>query len=302
MESASEPIQSPRESLAGLGTLLNGVLSNPGSELSQGIVDAVREESPKLPSFAVLSAREGDLWNTFLSYDPPSGDYGGGYEIIMLGWSTTTFHQAHAAFRLGAEGLGEVAVANVRAAMEHAIYLSALVGSGNVEIILKSKAFRHIKGLKNLLAFVDSQTPSAFAGLANILESSMSGVDESGAPRWVENVQQICERLNTGSQIYENYRILSERMHPGMGSAIYPASFDEPDSGGSRSIDPTGDVNTPSFLVRHTLWLAIGACAWAGWAADQLFATDHFGPLLAEFADELGFVPIFNTPQLEEEI
>jgi hypothetical protein len=260
------------------------------------------EESSKLPSFAVLSAREHDLWNTFLSYNPPSGNYGGGYEIIILGWLTTTFHQAHAAFRLGAEGLGEVAVANVRAAMEHAIYLSVLVGSGNVETILKSKSFRHIKGLKSLLVSLDGQTPSTVAELANILESYKSGGDERTAPQWVENVKQICDRLNTGSKIYGNYRTLSERMHPGIGSAVYPASFDEPNPGGSSSVDPTDDANTPNIFVRQTLSLAIGTCAWAGWAADRLFATDHFGPLLAEFADEMDFVPIFKQTRAETEI
>jgi hypothetical protein len=255
----------------------------------------MRKELAALPSFAVLSTHEHRLWQAFLSYDPPSANHRDGDEVIMLGWLTTTFHQAHAAFRLAAEGLGEIAVANVRAAMEHAFYLSAFANPEDSEVMLSSIEFRHLKGLKRVLDFARGQDLPEGATLMEAVASFIpAGDDQKPTVSWPEKIEQVCNRLNTGPQIYLEYRAMSERLHPGSVSALFPAILDHPgaDDPGLAHLDSS---NAASFYIRRSFWLAIGACAWAGWAADQLFATDHFGPLLAEFANELGFRPIFRA-------
>ncbi len=301
-ECGSQSGRTPREKLAQLETLFDGIYVNSASELPSELVGAANEELRTLPSFAVLSTHEDRLWQTFLSYDPPSANYPDGGEFFILGWLTTTFYQAHAAFRLAAEGLGETAVANIRAAMEHAIYLSAFVNPWDFEIMLNSIELRHLKGLKRVRDFIHGRDLPAVAELIEIPTSFMpAGDDQKPTGSWPEKIEQVCHRLNTGPVIYLEYRNLSAQLHPGISSALLPAIHDHPgvDDPGLAHLDSS---NAASLNIRHSFWLAIGACAWAGWAADQFFGTAHFGPLLAEFTDELDFVPIFNTPQLEEEL
>jgi hypothetical protein len=126
-DATGEPKWSTRDDIAQLGALLNSVLEEGSSVLSSEVIDELRKEEADLPVFALLTDYEQRLWQAFLNYDPPSGNCERSLATVGLGWLTTTFHQTHAAFQLAANGLREVAVANVRAAMEHAFYLSAFV-------------------------------------------------------------------------------------------------------------------------------------------------------------------------------
>ena len=292
-EYVSESGGSPRENLAQIRTLLDGVFLNSASELPSELVDAIRKELTELPSSAVLSAYEHRLWQAFLSYDPHSANHGDGDELIVLGWLTTTFHQAHAAFRLATEGLGEIAVANVRAAMEHAFYLSAFANTEDSEIILNSITFRHRKGLERVLNFARGQDLPEGAVVEAVASLILTG-DSQKPTSWSGKIEQVCNQLNTGERLYLEYRILSEQLHPGISSVLLPAVLDHPRADGSTVADLDAS-EAASFYIRRSLWLAIGACAWAAWAADRFFTTDHFEPLLAEFANELGFFPIFKT-------
>ena len=301
-EYVSESGGSPRENLAQVKTLLDGVFLSsaselpPESELPAEWVDAIREELTALPSSAALATYEHRLWQAFLSYDPPSASHGDGDELIVLGWLTTTFHQAHAAFRLATEGLGEIAVANVRAAMEHAFYLSAFVNAEDSEVIFNSITFRHRKGLERVLDFARGQVlPEGGMSLVEAVTLLILGEDDQKPTiSWPEKIEQVCNRLNTGERLYFEYRILSEQLHPGISSVLLPAVLDHPRADGSTVADLDAS-EAASFYTRRSLRLAIGACAWAGWVADRFFTTDYFGPLLAEFANELGFLPIFKT-------
>jgi hypothetical protein len=167
--------------------------------------------------------------------------------------------------------------------------------------MLDSIAFRHLKGFKRALDFAIGQDLSEGQMLIEAFASSMpSEANQKPINAWPEKVEQVCNRLNNGSRLYLEYRGLSERIHPGILSMLFPTVFDHPSpvDPGSRNTD---DISLVALLARHPFWLAIGACAWAGWAADRLFATDHFGPLLAEFAAEAGFAPIFRDESWAEE-
>lgn len=277
-------------------TLLSHLLSQKSLELSN-LGDILHREEVGLPPYAALANYEHQLWQTFLGCDqlPESN-----LELVGLGWLTTTFHQAHAAFQLAAVGLGEVATANIRAAVEHACYLSALVKSEDSDAILNSMEFRHIKGLDRVTEFLRQQDLPENSGLPT-LEELRSSIEESKSPTpWADKMEQICNRLNTGERVYLEYRMLSERIHPGISSVLFPAIFDDlktatPNQ--TRFIEP----NPANLSIRRSLKLALGACMWAGWAVDQLFTTDHFGSLFATFPDDLGFIPIIRKPESEND-
>ncbi len=96
-EDAGESGGSPRERLARIRTLLNGVFSTSDSERPQAWVDMMHGVLT-IPPSAVLSTYEYGMWQAFLSYDPPSANHGDVNDLTALGWLTTTFHQAHASF------------------------------------------------------------------------------------------------------------------------------------------------------------------------------------------------------------
>jgi hypothetical protein len=257
------------------------------------LVDMMHKLVPALPPSAKLSTYEHGLWQAFLSYDPPSAKHGDAKDLTALGWLKTTFHQAHASFLLASAGLGGIAVANVRAAMEHAFLLSAFSNTEDSETILDSIKSRHREGLERLLDFVGRQDVPG----AEVLEAIASLVPTGGSQdtkTWPQKIKQVCDRLDTGETLYLNYRILSERLHPRLYSALLPAVLDYPTADASTPPDPDAS-EADNFLIQYYLWLAIGACAWAGWAVDRFFNTHHFEPLLAGFASELSFVPIVKT-------
>jgi hypothetical protein len=254
---------------------------------------------PAVPPSAKLSTYEHGLWQAFLSYDPPSAKHGDAEDLTALGWLTTTFHQAHASFLLVSAGLGGIAVANVRAAMEHAFLLSAFSNTKDSEIIIDSIKSRHREGFERLRDFVARQDVLG----AEVIEAIASLVLTGGSQdteAWPQKIKQVCDRLDTGEVLYLYYRILSGWLHPGLSSALLPAVLDYPTADASTPPDlsPSQADNILIPYTQYYLWLAIGACAWAGWAADRFFNTHHFEPLLAGFASELGFVPIVKTPTL----
>lgn len=291
-DTTSQQDSTARDDLAQLGDLLSNGFRQGSSELPSEIIDALEAAGEGLPDFTTLMSYEQRLWIAFSDYDPPSGNYKRGLAIIALGWLTTTFHHTHAAFQLAANGLGEVAVANVRAALEHALYLSAFADEGDSEVILESIAFRHVREFKRALDFLNEHELSGsqilMQGLASIIDTQP--IKNPTVP-WPTIVKQVCDRLNSGSELYLQYRALSERIHPGVVTTFSTTVFDHLSSVDPREsdIDDTYPIVT---FARHPFWLAIGACVWAGWAADQIFATHHFGPLLAELSDNLGFMPI----------
>ncbi|MCI2975523.1 MAG: hypothetical protein MP439_05545 [Ferrimicrobium sp.] len=294
-EDAGESGGSPRERLAQIRTLLNGVFSTSDSERPQAWVDMMHGVLT-IPPSAVLSTYEHGLWQAFLSYDPPSANHGDVNDLTALGWLTTTFHQAHASLLLASEGLGGIAVANVRAAMEHAFLLSAFSSTEDSETIFDSITSRHRKELKRLLDFVGGQDVPE-GEVVEAIASLIPTGDSQDTETWPQKIKQVCDRLDTGERIYHEYGLLSGRLHPGLFSVLLPAVLDYPKA--DASTPPDLDASeADSFLIRYDLWIAIGACAWAGWAVDRFFNTHHFEPLLAEFAGELGFVPIFKAGTL----
>jgi hypothetical protein len=168
--------------------------------------------------------------------------------------------------------------------------------------MLDSIEFRHLEGFDKIVGLVGKQDSAESSALLEAFTTLMPapGEQESIAT-CPEKIEQVCERLHTGGRIYQiEYRNLSERMHPGLTSAIYPAIFDDPEAA-DPALTRLTKANAASCFIRRSLWLAIGACMWAGWAADNLFGTDHFGPLFATFPDDLGFVPIFAEEKSEND-
>jgi len=301
-DNTSDPVWSIRDELAKLGTSLNSVLAEGSPVLPLGFVNAFRKEVEGLPAFAKLMDYEQRLWQAFVSFDPPSGNLERENALVALGWLTTTFHQVHAAFQLAASGLPVVGVANVRAAAEHALYLSALVNPEDSNAMLHNIEHRHLKGLKRVREFASKRNLLGDQILMEVLLTMMpTETNQEPTITWPEKIEQVSNRLTDGSQLYLEYRNLSAWVHPGIYSILFSALFDHTGTVDPRPQD-ADDASLVGLVTRRPFWLAIGACAWAGWAADQVFATHHFGPLLAEFADELGFAPIFKKLQCDEGI
>lgn len=294
---------SPKDSqldFSQFAALLGLFFSQESLKFPKGIDSILRKGETELPTYTALANYEHQLWQTFLSCDQLPESNLELVRLVGMGWLTTIFHQAHAAFQLAAVGLGEVATANVRVAVEHACYLSALVNSEDSNEILNSMEFRHLKGLNRVTEFLSQQDLPENSGLSTI-EELMSSIGESKPPTpWADKMEQICNRLNTGERVYLEYRMLSERIHPGIYSVVLPTVFDDLKTATPKQ-DRFIESSPANMFIRHSLKLAIGACMWAGWAVDQLGATDRFGSLLATFPDDLGFIPLVRKPGSEND-
>lgn len=182
-------------------------------------------------------------------------------------------------------GLPESGFVNARSALEHGVYLSLLAAHESGDPVLDALEHQYLRSLQLIVANT-TEIPGLAADMIDELIAGVNGAQDKG----VTVFQQACERLVAGDQIYRHYRTLSNYSHAGFGSAnpFMIASFAIGDP--SKSLTLTSSPMCPE--VRTGLWLAVGACAWAGWSVDKLFATDYFGSVLDTAVRDIGFIPL----------
>ncbi len=214
--------------------------------------------------------------------------------LIAWVWMVQAFRHTHAAFLLVTSGMHDSVPLQVRSAWEHGAYLSALAGVEDPDDFMEQLAHKNIEAMENTVRELGDIVGAEEASFLDLtMRAAKSLIDETDDV-WARRVQQVCDKLIEGKQVYAYYRALSERCHVGFGSAelgMY-AAFSK---GGLQqprlSHEPHEDLMLPTLLS----W-ALGATVWAGWSADKLLGTPIFGDALKPIAD-LGFHPLDLKPK-----
>jgi hypothetical protein len=257
--------------------------------IPSSVVEQFQTVLQSIPTFVDLASRHEQLQETFESFDPSPGEHQRYHAFVVYGWLTTTFHHAAAAFQLAEAGFGDILISNVRASFEHALYVSAFVNPNNTEEMINTLDRRQVDNLEKLLEQASSASNIPTTELSEYLVSvSTDVIDNESVEQWPRKVEQVSQRLVSGDEIYTIYRILSNRLHPGILTTLFPAATNRI-KGERREVADWLDSLTYSSLS-----FALGACAWASWSADAFFGTSHFGPVLDIVTDGLGFIPIHN--------
>lgn len=263
------------------------VAESEGLDVEQ-IVAAMQRDQGSFPATEDMYELEKQFWSTFQNCRPQLSGATPHAQLIAWAWVAQTFRQAHSVFRLVAQGFPDSACANARSAFEHGIYLSVLADSPDVDFVLDRMERRYVAiGQELANSAMDEEGISAL--LAEVLdkwETSESEIDrESG---WVNRMKRVCDRLVNGDTIYGHYRGLSTQMHCGFGNAegFMVASF-----GGGTLEKPVLSHEPVVFSTKLILWASLGACAWAGWAADKVFGFDHFTSV-CDLLRPQGFEPL----------
>ena len=282
---ADDGVSGPRELQE---TVLEDLIRRIGNEVGPDpelAIDALRSEEASLPTLAELEGVESRLWTHFSGLAPTLGTDFRHAQIVAWAWVSVAYRQAHAAFILYKQGFPDAACANARAAMEHGVYLSLLAAVGSVDSVLDPLEGAYLRNTEKIFGGMDEKMPE----LLSFILTDLAGLITSSRDPEVTVFQRVCERLDTGDEVYRYFRMLSNCVHAGFGSAepfMLSAVAGRDPSEPVLSNEPT-DIHT-----RATLWLALGGCAWAGWSADRLFAREYFGPLLDSTVRSMGFMPL----------
>ncbi len=284
---ADDGVSGPREPQE---TILEDLIRRIGNEVGfdpELAIDALRSEDASLPTLAELEGVESRLWTHFSGSAPTLGGDFPHAQLVAWAWVSVAYRQAHAAFVLYKQGFPDAACANARSAVEHGVYLSLLAAVGSVDSILDPLEGAYLRNAEKIFGGMDEEMPE----LLSLLLTHLAGSTTLSSDSKVTVFQQVCERLATGDEVYRCFRMLSNCVHAGFGSA-------EPfmlSAVAGVSKDPSEPVlsNEPTDIhTRATLWLALGGCAWAGWSADRLFAAEYFGPLLDSTVRDMDFMPL----------
>ncbi len=254
--------------------------------------DAVLQElvewSASTPAHSELCAMHDQLWDHFSQISlTPTGDQR--HVLLMASaWCATTFRHAHAAFLLGENGLADTARGNTRIALEHAIYLSLLAGTDNHTHVLDRLEVRFQAQWDRLIQS-SRQLGEDIPDFVDLLLHGMPDVTPAEGTSWVRKVEQVCDRLETGYRVYDHYRMLSSEMHPGFGSAAlyFMAAFTQ-----MKRDDSSFPVEPIQLGTDMVLFLAVGACVWAGWSIDSLFGIDYFQGVVSDIAVTMSLSPL----------
>lgn len=250
----------------------------------------LHEQEWPIPALDELEAFEDQLWRCFLATSPTLTENRPHAQLIAWAWVARTYRHAHMAFLLMQLGFADGAAVHARAAVEHGVYASLLSAVGNDDIVLDALHHAFLEGAKRLVVKGDLEgdAPELVLRMLQALTGDEIGADT----RWATTFEQVCDRLQTGDRVYLHYRMLSDLVHAGFGSA---GAF-------LLAGAAAGSVERPALLheplvpyIRTVLWLAVGACAWAGWSADRIFGTTHFKHTLDPTAREFGFRPLDPT-------
>ncbi len=220
------------------------------------------------------------LWEHFEATELPPSNHGRHVDVVASAWLASAYRHAKAAAVLIEENLIDAAVANARVAFENAIYLSLISDARDVDTVLDGLELRFLGIWNSVIA-----TSPAMRPLESLLVEAADDLKAARKVRdWVKDVSQVCHRLHSGDVVYAHYRMLSSEMHPGFGSAV-PYMVDSFRSGllGKEPADITGNL---------ALEIAVGACVWAGWATDELFGIEAFGPVVSTPASRLNYTPL----------
>ena len=257
-------------------------------------IGAFRDADASLPELIYLKEVESQLWKHFSAATPTLGERFPHAQRIAWAWVAVAHRQAHAAFLLSDKGFPDATCANARAAVEHGVYLSLLAAVESVDSVLDPLEAKYLHNAERVLAGVEEELPEF---LARMVED-IAGPLATSRDRNIEVFERVCDRLETGNEVYRHYRKLSSDVHAGFGSAapFFLAAF------GDR--DPSKPILSNEPVAVHTqasLWLALGGCAWAGWSADRLFEAEYFGPLLDSTVRDMDFLPLVLKPAPEND-
>ena len=251
----------------------------------------LHEQEWPIPALDELEAFEDQLWRCFLATSPTLTENRPHAQLIVWAWVARTYRHAHMAFFLMQLGFADGAAVHARAAVEHGVYASLLsAGSAMTTSCSTRSTTRSLR--------VPSVLSSRGTSKGTLRNSSSACFKRSPVTRSAPNTNGpplqsgSADRLQTGDRVYLHYRMLSDLVHAGFGSA---GAF-------LLAGAAAGSVERPALLheplvpyIRTVLWLAVGACAWAGWSADRIFGTTHFKHTLDPTAREFGFRPLDPT-------
>lgn len=217
-----------------------------------------------------------ELCAHFSTIDLPPSPHRPHVDLVASAWLGITYREARAVATLAKTDLLDASVANARVAFEHSIYLSLISDARDYLTILDALEHRFVAGWTEAL----NKTSEPEAQLLLPLLSSMDeDLDVPAGMRWVRRVDMICAKLATGEAVYQRYRLLSNDLHAGLGSASpYMLSGMV---GNGRSVVPN------LVVARAGLDAAVHACVWAGWSIDELFGVELFANAVARAADRL---------------
>lgn len=255
-------------------------------------MEGYRGLSEPVPPIEDLLKLEKLAWDLFVATKPKLRKKHG-IGLIAWAWMVQAFRHTHAAFILVANGMHDSIPLHVRAAWEHGVYLSVLAGVEDPDDFIEQLGHRSIWTMDSYLREAgDRVGPEEAKVLGVVMAAAKATMDETDRV-WARRVQQVCDKLVQGKEVYAYYRILSEKGHVGFGSAesgmlaaFASGDLQEP----QLAHEPHDDLTLPTLLT----W-SLGATAWAGWSAEKLIGTPMFGDALQPIGD-LGFVPLELKP------
>ena len=217
-----------------------------------------------------------ELWAHFSTVDLPASPLRPHLDLVASAWLRITYREARAVAALAKADLLDASIANARVAFEHSIYLSLISDARDYLAILDALEHRLVTGWTEALHKISEPEAQLLLPLLSNMDEDL---DVPAEMRWVRRFDKICAKLATGDVVYEHYRLLSNALHAGLGSAspyILSSMM-----GDGRSVVP--DL----MVARVGLGAAVHACVWAGWSIDELFGVELFADAVAKAANRL---------------
>lgn len=223
------------------------------------------------------------LWNHFVEFSHPTPVDEMPQIALLSSWLSATFRHAHATSILHGAGFTDTAVANARAAMEHAIYLSYIAATGDYEPVLKEFDDSFRSNWHRMIEGVETGGEAA-PDVVHQLLADLPPITADPDTRWMRKIEQVCDKFEIGQVVYAHYRLASSLLHPGFGSAA-PTLM-------TAMVSETLPAKEIVDISTSVLPLAVAACVWAGWAADKVFRVDYFGDVVGEIAERAEILPL----------
>lgn len=268
-------------------TLLRLMAEEQGAD-PDALLEGYRNLWQPVPPIEDLVKLEQLAWNQLEATRPVLRDKDG-VALMAWSWMVQAFRHTHAAFILQANGMHDTIPPQVRAAWEHGVYLSVLARVEDPDDFVEALGHRNIDAMDSYLREAGAVAGAEEAKFLELVMSAAKAVMDATDAVWARRVQQVCDRLVQGKEIYAYYRVLSDKCHVGFGSAE-PGLYAAFSIGGLQqpqpAHEPHGDLISPTLLT----W-SLGATAWAAWSAEKLIGTPMFGDALKPIGD-LGFFPL----------
>lgn len=260
-----------------LAMMIADLTSATSLEEAKGVLAQIDTAETGAVSDAELVELLDELWAHFTTVDLPPSPYRQHVDLVASAWLGIIYREARAVATLAKADLLDASVANARVAFEHSIYLSLISDARDYLAILDALEQRFIKIWTESLN--KASEPEA-QPLLSLLSNMDENLDVPPGMRWVRRIDEVCAKLATGDAVYQCYRLLSNDLHAGLGSASpYMLSGM---MGNGRSVVPN------LVIARTGLDAAVHACVWAGWAIDELFGVELFSGAVQRAADRLG--------------